>query len=162
MKKISLFLSILITAHLLIGCSFISGSPASHGKDIANKIQKLYEEKSQYLSDNSDKLFLWKQQVDINTKSALCTIVKDEKGNWQYYKDDYERILFKAKDEAILKIISMLYNDYEVLKIEIADNSIQYFISEDSIIYSKKDISDEAYTEYIKDNWYHFKFPYGI
>ncbi len=163
MKKIYLFLLILITVLLLIGCSLFSGNSVKYGKDIANKIQILYKEKSQYLSDNSSKLFLWRQEVNSISKSKNCTIEKDEKGNWQYYKDDYQRISFKPKDESILKIIDMLNKDYEVLRIDITDDSIWYFISSDALIYSENDITneDDSFTKHLKGNWYHFNFPYG-
>ncbi len=160
MKKDYSFLLILVVFLLIVGYSLYSGGP----NDIANEVQILYKEKSQYLNENSDIFFIWEQEVDCNSISKNCTIEKDEKGNWQYYKDDYQRISFNSKEESIHKIMNMLYTEYEVYRIVITDDSIWYYISNDALIYSKKDITneDKAFIKHLKDNWYYFKFPYGI
>lgn len=164
MKKAYFLLIIMVISTFILGCSNNASlrQQIKYGNKISKKIQTLYKEKSIELSSNADQFIEWRKQFSDTPTNNTYTIERNKEGKWQYYTDDYVRIPIEWEDKALEKMISTLFDDYELKRIIINENDIRYYISEDALIYSINIIEIDELTVHIEDNWYHFKFPYGI
>lgn len=162
MKKVCFFLLLLVVFVIIV---LYLNNPLQqairYGNRISKKIETLYNEKSQDLSIYNNIFREWEKEVSYSSNNTFYAIERDEENNWQYFTEDYEEIPFEFEDKFISEGVSSLFEEYDVKIIIIYDDSIWYHISEDALIYSDHDITD-VQTSHIADNWYHFRFPYGI
>ncbi|WP_105616463.1 hypothetical protein [Vallitalea okinawensis] len=173
MKRFILYSIIILYLCFLIGCSsndYINGEPAEDwdtGSSVSSMINELYDNKSKDISTYSSDLIAIK--VNINDSPEASFVIKRTDNNQYEYYMDLDKINFEWQDNNLEELVISILDNYHVDRIEVTNSSIRCMISEDALIYivdvkEIKDpiILDDNFITQIKENWYHFTFPYGI
>lgn len=117
--------------------------------------QQLYEEQSEELNANLEKLFA------LRTEDLLqLQLVYTAADGWKAYRSDYESVAYTFKDEALEAFARSLFTSYHVQRLTVSEQRVTLTLWNDTLFYAKEAVAEQPALESLGGGWYHFSYPY--